>query len=93
MFRKSWLLPLTRLPILKLRGGEKHDRCYFVGISEGAESDVLINTMHAKLLNQMGSQRPPKFPEGYEPFEVRCGTEVLWRARLCLRTMTTRYSS
>jgi hypothetical protein len=88
MFRKSWLPALTRLQISKLRGVEKHNFCYFVGISETAESDVLINTMHVKLLNQMGSQRSPKFPEGYEPFEVTCGTAGLWTARLCLRTMT-----
>jgi hypothetical protein len=88
MFRKSWLPTLTRLQISELRGGEKHNFCYSVGISEGAESDFLIDTMHAKLLNQRGSQRPPMFPEGYEPFEVTCGTEVLWRAKLCLRTMT-----
>jgi len=88
MFLKSWSPALTKLQISKLRGGEKHNFCYFVGISETAESDVLINTMHAKLLNQMGSQRSPKFPEGYEPFEATCGTARLWTARLCLRTMT-----
>jgi len=44
--------------------------------------------MHAKLLNQRASQRSPKFPEGYEPFEVACGTAGLWKAKLCLKTMT-----
>jgi hypothetical protein len=88
MFRKSWLPPLSKLQISKLRGGKKHNFCYFVGISEAAESDVLINTMHVKLLNQRGSQRSSKFPEGYEPFEVICGTTGLWTARLCLRTKT-----
>ena len=83
MCKKSWFPALTRLQISKLRGGEKHNFCYFVGISETAESDVLINIMNVRLLNQMGSQRSPKFPEGYEPFKATCGT-----ARLCLRTMT-----
>lgn len=36
----------------------------------------------------MGSQRSPKFPDGYEPFEVNYGAARLWAARLCLRTMT-----
>ncbi len=88
MFRKSWYPPLTELQISQLRGGEKHNFCYFVGISEVAESDVLTNIMHVKLRNQMGSQRSPEFPDGYEPFEVKHGTAGLWKARLCLSTMT-----
>jgi hypothetical protein len=88
MFRKSWLSPLTKLQISGLRGGEKHNYCYWVGISESAESDVLLNVMHVRLLNQMASQRSPKFPEGYEPFEVPYGAAKLLGARLCLRTMT-----
>jgi hypothetical protein len=56
---------------------------YFVGISESAESDVLTNIMEVKLEKQMGSQRWKKYPEGYEPFEASCGTEIL-----CLKTMT-----
>lgn len=83
MFRKSWFATLTRLQISGLRGGEKHNFYYFVGISEAAESDVLINTMHVKLRNQMASQRSPRFPEGYEPFAAIYGP-----ASLCLRTMT-----
>ena len=88
MFRKHNVQVLTKLQVSGLRGGEKHNFCYFVGISETAESDVLTNTMYVKLLNQMGSQISPKFPEGYEPFEVSCGAARLWAARLCLRTMT-----
>jgi hypothetical protein len=88
MFRKNNVQVLTKLQISGLRGGEKHDFCYFVGISESAESDVLLNIMHVRLLNQMASQRSPKFPEGYEPFEATCGAERLLEARLCLRTMT-----
>lgn len=82
MFRKSWCPTLTKHQISRLRGG-KRNFYYFVGISETAESDVLTNIMHVKLRNQMGSQRSPKFPEGYEPFEATYG-----EAWLCLRTMT-----
>jgi hypothetical protein len=88
MFRKSLVQVLTKLQISALRGGEKHNFCYWIGISESAESDVLLNVMHVRLLNQRGSQRSPRFPEGYEPFEVICGAARLLGARLCLRTMT-----
>lgn len=90
MFRKDWAQVLTKLRISGLRGGEKHNFCYFVGISESAESDVLRNIMHVRLANQMGSQRSPNFPEGYEPFEVTYGAERLWATRLCLRTMAVK---
>jgi hypothetical protein len=88
MFLKKWVTVLTKLRISGLRGGEKHNFCYLIGISETAESEVLLNIMHVRLLNQMGSQKSPKFPEGYEPLEVTCGMERLWATRLCLRTMT-----
>jgi len=88
MFLKKWVTVLTKLRISGLRGGEKHNFCYLIGISETAESEVLLNIMHVRLLNQMGSQKSQKFPEGYEPLEVTCGMERLWATRLCLRTMT-----
>jgi hypothetical protein len=83
MFRKSWFTTLTKYQISTLRGGEKHNFYYFLGVSESAESDVLTNIICAKLRNQMASQRSPKFPEGFEPFEAIYGT-----SKLCLRTMT-----
>lgn len=83
MFRKSWFPTLTKLQISGLRGGEKHNFYYFVGISETAESGVLTDIMYAKLRNQMASQRSFKHPDGYEPFQASYGT-----AKLFLSTMT-----
>ena len=83
MFRKNWFPTLKKLQISQLRGGEKRNFYDFVGISETADSDVVTNTMYAKLRNQMGSQKSSKFPEGFEPFETAYRT-----ARLCLETMT-----
>jgi hypothetical protein len=85
MLAKKWFPPQTKLEILLLRGGPKHNFKYFVGISESPESDVLTNIMEVKLEKQMGSQRWKKYPEGYEPFEASYGTEML-----CLKTMTIR---
>jgi hypothetical protein len=83
MFRKTWFPTLTKYQISILRGGEKHNFYYFVGISETAESDALTNVMHVKLRNQMATQISSKLPEGYEPFQTSFGT-----ARFCLTTMT-----
>lgn len=83
MFRKSWYPSLTKLQISGLRGGEKHDFYYFVGISETAQSDLFSDVIHVRLRNQMGSQKSSQFPEGYEPFATPSGTQ-----KLCLRTMT-----
>jgi hypothetical protein len=83
MFRKSWSPALTKLSISGLRGGLKHNFCYFVGISESVESDVLTNIMYVKLRNQKASQRTGEFPEGYEPFQASYAI-----ARFCLKTMT-----
>jgi hypothetical protein len=83
MFRKNWFPTLTKWQISGLRGGEKHNFYYFVGISETAESDVLTDILYVKLRNQMASQRSLKLPDGYEPFLASYGT-----ARFCLRTMT-----
>jgi hypothetical protein len=82
MLAKRWFPALTKQQISELRGGQKHNFKYFVGISEIPESEVLTNIMELKLKNQMGSQRSV-FPEGYEPFQASYGT-----ARLCLNTMT-----
>ena len=83
MFRKSWSPTLTKLSISRLRGGPKHNFCYFVGISESTECDVLTDIMYVKLRNQMGSQRSGEFPEGYEPFQASYP-----KAKLCLKRMT-----
>lgn len=83
MLKKSWFPILTKTQISGLRGGEKHDCYYFVGICESAESDVLTNVMYVKLRGQKRSVRWSRFPDGYEPFQTIYGTK-----RLCLKTMT-----
>jgi hypothetical protein len=85
MVLRTWLPTLTKHEISRLRGGEKHDFYYFVGVSETAESNILTSIMRVKLLNQMATQKWGRFPEGYEPFRGSFGVE-----RLCLRTMTIR---
>ena len=82
MLRKSWCPSLTKLQISGLRGGEKHDFYYFIGISETALSDLFTDVIYVRLRNQMGSQKSSQFPEGYEPFATPYGTQ-----ELCLRKM------
>ncbi len=82
-FRKIWWPALAKLQISGLRGGEKHNFCYFVGICEVAEDNFFADILYVKLRNQMATQRSLKLPDGYEPFLASYGT-----ARFCLRTMT-----
>lgn len=77
MFRKSWAKPLTREQISRLRGGEKHNFHYFVGILETPESDLVIDVLDVRLRTQKATQRPPSFPAGFEPFQTCFGTEIL----------------
>src|SRR5258708_14646640 len=83
MFRKTWHPILTKAQISRLRGGEKHNFRYFVGVLETPESDVFLDILDVKLRNQRATQRSPGFPDGYEPVQTSDGT-----AKLCLKTMT-----
>ncbi len=80
------MLNLKDFPILedakirKLRGGRKHSFCYYIGVLDFENSDVLRSVHYGKLQNQRGSQRQ-SFPAGYELFSTPYRDQIFCLSR------------
>jgi hypothetical protein len=72
---------LDEAAIRRLRGGRKHNSYCFIGIRDSENSDILRNVHYGKLRNQLGSQRRPSFPAGYEPFSTPYGEQSFCLSR------------
>jgi hypothetical protein len=84
MLQKKFFHILSESKIRMLPGGPQRDRWYFIGILEKPGGDFIVRVIHAKLRNQMQSQKSPAFPAGYEPFLVHYSRE----SRFCLARYT-----
>ena len=93
MLKTNFFKIFDESEIRKLRGGPKHEFWYFIGVLEKSGGDFFVDVIWAKLRNQMGTQKSPSFPAGYEPFLTRHGERTFCLAEHTIDVARLRLSS
>jgi len=75
---------LSPSDVYYLRGGKKHYYYYFLAFLDPNHAGVIAAVQRMRLLNQMGSQRPPSYPKGYLLFLTPYGEWPNGWRRYCL---------